>query len=339
MKDNSNIIFVLLIFFLVACTDSKQPFTFPKTIDVTTGQIDLDSVQLKYPYRIRITNTSLYLMDLHGYDYYCHQFEYPSMRFMHSFAKRGKGVNELASVGNIAVDRKGTLYLLGDFAKKIFTFHTDTNILETETELPEEIIYYPDFVLYDDSTYIMPDNYGKCRLYFINHQGKIVRTLGNIPNKKEMEHVSEAALGQAWRSFIGYNQANGILASVTQFGEVLEIFDLKNNREIIKVGMGGEPKCRYKGTEAFPDGILGYSDVYVGNQFIYALFWGHEYEKILEGKIRMHGGLFVHVFDLEGNPIKRYQLDRYITGLYINEETNQLLGTDANNEQLVIFDM
>ena len=47
---------------------------------------------------------------------------------------------------------------------------------------------------------------------------------------------------QAWRSFIDYNPRNGILAAVTQLGEVLEIYNLKDSTHVVRVGLHGEPE-------------------------------------------------------------------------------------------------
>jgi hypothetical protein len=50
----------------------------------------------------------------------------------------------------------------------------------------------------------------------------------------------------------------------------------------------------------------------------------------------MEGGNQIRVFDLKGNPVKQYILDRYITGFCIDEEKNILLGVDVNSDQPVV---
>ncbi len=330
---------LLILVFSCSGTNLKNYDGFQETVMVETRQQDFDSVYMMYPYRVRLHDSTLYVMDLHGKDFFCHEFSYPSCRYRKSFAPRGKGPGQLLSIGNIAVNDQGEIFVLGDYSRKIYNVDSGNNQLLTITELSDDILFYPDFVLYDDSTYIIPDYYGKCRFFFADRNGAISNQSGSIYNKKEMSRVPEAALGHAWRSFIGYNQHNGILALVAQLGEVIEIYDLNNGAVTVKIGPGGLPKCRYKGNNAIPTGLNCYSDVFVGDRYIYALYWGHEFEKIATNEISVEGGMFVHVFDLQGNPVKRYQLDRYITGLFIDEKNRLAIGTDVNEEQLVMFNL
>ncbi len=322
--------------FLFSCSDHRG-VKFPETVPVVTSQHGFDSVDLRYPYRVRLFDSTLYVMDLHADEFYCHKFTYPDLKFVRSFARRGKAPDELISIGNINVGAQGKVYVLNDFGRKMYIYDSKSGQFNQLAEFPVEMLYYSDFALYDDSTFVFPDYYGQCRLFFADRNGAIIRKMGNIPVKEKAGDIPEAALGSAWRAFIGYNPHNGIAALATQFGEVLEIYNLHNNTTKIVVGTGGEPKCKFRGAGAIPDGILGYSDVFVGEKNIYALFWGHEYKKIMSGEITVEGGNYIHVFDLEGNPIRRYELDCYITGFFVDEAAGEVIGTDVNEEHLVVF--
>ena len=52
-------------------------------------------------------------------------------------------------------------------------------------------------------------------------------------------------MAQAWRSFLDYNPHDGVLAMVTQLGEVLEVYNLKDSMEVIRIVENGEPKLKY----------------------------------------------------------------------------------------------
>ena len=162
--------------------------------------------------------------------------------------------------------------------------------------------------------------------------------LFKIPTKKKKDtNISDIALAQAWRSFIDYNPDNGILAMATQLGQVIEIYDLRTNETInILYGKYGEPKFLNQGAFAVPNGIMGYSDIQVGKDKIYAVFWGHSFKDIRKNQTSIEGGNIIQVFSLKGNPICQYILDKYITGFSINEENNTLIGLDVNNEQQVV---
>ncbi len=324
--------------FLASCSGDR-PVKFPETVTVVTRQLDFDSVYMKYPYRVRLSGSTLYVMDLHPREFYCHAFRYPSMQFIRSFAHKGKAPDELSSIGNIAVGEDEKVYILNSYGRKMYTYDLEDGHINPLTELPEEMLFYFDFELYNDSTFIFSDFYGKTRLFLVDRNGNITRTVGSIPAKENAGNIPEAALGSAWRAYVGYNPRNGIAALATQFGEVLEIYNLRDNSNRTVVGMGGKPKCSFKGNSAAPIGILGYSDIFVGDKHIYALFWGHPYEKILNGEITVEGGSYIHVFDLKGNPVRRYELDQHITGFTVNEATGELIGTDVDNENLIVFNL
>ncbi len=339
MKKISIIGLFIVSVYAVSCSE-KDYVTFPETVAVTTIQQNFDSIYMRYPYRVRLIDTALYVMDLHPDGYYCHEFAYPSMRFIRSFARRGKAPGELISAGNITVGGGGkTVYVLNDFGRKIFAYDRESGQMNPFIDLPEEMMYYSDFAPVNDSVFVFPDYYGQSRLFFADRHGKIVRKTGVIPATEHPSDISEAALGSAWRAFLGYNPRNGVAVLATQFGEVLEIYDLRDDRSKVVVGAGGEPRCRYKENRAIPNGIMGYGDVFVGENRIYALFWGHEYEKIARGEITIEGGNYIHVFDLEGNPLRRYELDRHVTGIFVDEASGEALCTDVNEEQLVVFDL
>lgn len=102
--------------------------------------------------------------------------------------------------------------------------------------LDKDILRALDFVAMDDSTFIIPDYSGDSRFCLVNRQGSLLHKLGGIPSSNE-DALKNArpALAQAWRSFIDYNSRNGVLAAVTQFGEVLEIYHLKDSTRTVYI--------------------------------------------------------------------------------------------------------
>ncbi len=110
----------ILSLFVGSCSE-RSYVTFPETVTVTTYLQNFDSVYMHYPYRMKLFGTTLYVMDLHPNGYYCHEFTYPSMVFVGSFAHKGKVPGELTGIGNIAVDAVGKVYVLNNFGREIYT--------------------------------------------------------------------------------------------------------------------------------------------------------------------------------------------------------------------------
>jgi hypothetical protein len=70
---------------------------------------------------------------------------------------------------------------------------------------------------------------------------------------------------------------------------------------------------------------------------IYAVFHGRSFKDILrtyqQGGKHEDGGRVIYVFDLEGNPVRKYQLDQAVYGIDVHEELNMIFATDVNHDQ------
>ena len=106
-------------------------------------------------------------------------------------------------------------------------------------------------------------------------------------------------------------------------------------------GPEGEPQYKpaNDGT-GVPTGIMGFSDIKVTSKYIYAVFQGIKFDDkiaaIKQGKEPENGAKYIYVFDLEGNPVRRYELDRRINSIDINEETNTIVATEAKSDDPII---
>jgi hypothetical protein len=290
---------------------------------------------MRYPYRIRTTDSAVYVLDLHPAEYYIHKLsDEKEMKHIASYGKRGEGPMEFLDAENIRLDTQNRLWTLDANNSK---FAIWDSCEQTETSLDPQLIRSLDFTFLDDSSLIIPDYTGENRICIVNNKGELIKKLFSIPDERQ-QGVSQISLAQAWRSFIDYNPQNGILAVVTQLGQVIEIYDMKKEQHITLINATkGAPQFTEKQNYAIPNGIMGYSDVYVSENTIYALFWGYSFEDIRSAKIKHEGGNRIQTFDLNGNPQKEYIVDRYITGFCIDEANNRLIALDINSDQPIII--
>ncbi len=335
------IIFFSSVLVVQGCIESNYSgFHFEEGIELTGKTLPIvDSVSLRYPFRIRQKESSFYVLDLHGYQFYCHILSYPSMKLIESYALKGNGPDDFLSVENIRLNKNGDLFLLDANKETINIYDSNNDHTFKQIRLSDKLVRSLDFTLIDDSLFAMTDYTGKCRINIVDSNGSIIKQLFEIPTKKGKDpNISGVALAQAWRSFIDYNPNNGILCTVTQLGQVIEIYNIKTNKIVnILYGKHGEPEFINQGANAIPNGIMGYSDVQVGKDKIYTVFWGRSFKNIRRNPTtKIEGGNILQVFNLEGEPICQYTLDRHITGFTINEENNRLFGLDVNNEEQII---
>jgi hypothetical protein len=335
-----NLLICCLLTVAIGCKNTNNNLSydsFPVNISLTGKSIETDSVMLRYPFRIKHQDSLAIVMDLHHPDYFYHSFTYPQFRYLSSFGKRGQAPEENLSVENFRL-AGGKMWGL-DANKHLITNLSLQRVHEKtstkEISLDKEIIRALDFALYDDSCFIIPDYSGKHRFHIIDMNGDIKSSRGEIPS---VEHKNkDIALAQAWRSFIDYNPDNGILAMVTQLGEVLEIFNLKDGTHIVKFGPHGEPEYNETEGMAIPSGIMGFSDIQVTDKYIYAVFHGRSFKEIAQQQQpAIDGGQYIYVFSVKGEPLVRYTLDRFIYGIDVNEKTNELYAVDVNSNLPIV---
>jgi hypothetical protein len=325
--------YICYLLFLTACADRNGGVVFPETANLSVSNNYKSDVYMRYPFRVILSGSSLYVMDLHAPEYYIHKYNMYGSDLIHkeSFGKRGEGPEELLDAENIRIDSNGRLWTL-DANRQSLVYWDNSE--QEKLALSPELLRPLDFALINDSTFIVPDYSGENRICIVNQKGEVVERLFSIPQKR---NTSKASLAQAWRSFIDYNRNTGILATVTQLGQVIEIYNINEKTQIAVVNQNnGAPVFKEKSIYAIPDGIMGYSDVHVADSIIFALFWGHSIKDIQQQKIKHDGGNRIHVFDIKGNPLKEYILDRYITGFCIDETNNRLIGLDVNSDEPII---
>ncbi len=322
-----------------SCTDNQVDADLfkDKELSVQSTDVKTDSVYMRYPFRIKKLGDKLLISDLHGSEHYCYQFSYPQMQLQHAFAVRGQGPSEFLDVENVRFTSKGETIALDANKCMLTVFDTKSRQSTNQIKLDQKLIRTLDFDCLNDSSFIVPDYSGKNRICILNHQGLIIDQLFTIPTRRSHKYQSTMSLSQAWRSFIDYNPANGILAMATQLGHVLEIYNM-NSKSIVNIvyGCSGEPEFIDKGAYAVPNGIMGYSDVQVGQNKIYALFWGRTFKDIRNNTEITEGGNMLEVYDLQGNPLCRYMLDKYITGFCVDEKDNTMLALDINSNQYIV---
>ena len=317
---------------------------FPQTIELKARVQPLDTALFRYPFRVRVQGDKAVVMDLHGTDYFCHVFHYPGFRYFASFGKRGEAPEEMLSAENIRWHGQSLWGL--DAGKSVLTKYDFTSsgcsiVPQKVINMDADMLRVLDFVMVDDFTFIVPDGSGSSRFCWVNYQGKLLRRTGQIPSANaEALQNARPALAQAWRSFIDYNPHNGILAMVTQLGESIEIYNTKENTHTVLYGPNGEPQFKSVKGEGFPTGIMGFSDIVVTDQHIYSVFQGVHFKDKLashqRGEKPEDGGRYIYVFDLKGNPIQKYILDKPIYGIDVNEKTKTIIATCVESDEPIM---
>ncbi|MDR3218226.1 MAG: TolB-like 6-bladed beta-propeller domain-containing protein [Dysgonamonadaceae bacterium] len=81
------------------------------------------------------------------------------------------------------------------------------------------------------------------------------------------------------------------------------------------------------------DDLLGFLDVFATSEYIYALYCGKKY-----GDNRAFLANIIYVYNWNGERIKKYILDKELSGICVNKENTKIYGlyTDSNDDRLKI---
>jgi len=342
-------LYILGVVCLVACSGVNERANynsypkFPHEIALNAQVIRLDTVFFRFPYRVKIKDHVALVMDLHNTDFYYHAFSYPDWEHITSFGRRGEGPEEMLSAETFHFQSLDSIWAL-DANKMEFTLWS-LSLKEKRAErvecipIDKELIRVLDFFPVD-SGFLTPDYLGEYRYHKVSFQGEPVFSEGQIPSSTKYKEKIKPALAQAWRSFIDYNPGNGVFVMATQLGEVMEIYNLKENSHKVTKGPNGDPLFDVSQGYGIPTGIKGFNDIKVTDNYIYAVFDGQSFKEMAaryqKGEEPEDGGQYIYVFDLEGNPVRKYILNRYIYGIDVNEEEGIITATDVNHDEPIL---
>ena len=273
---------VILLFALVLITScggqKKQEEKEVRNVQLKGEEMPVDTALFRYAYRIRVQGDKAVVFDLHNVDYYYHAFTYPGFKYISSFGKRGEGPEEMISAENIRWGGDNTAWVLDGSKNRLFRYGGiapgQEPKLEENISLDKAFMRPLDFDLSGADSFVIPDYSGENRFSWADMSGNLLHKSDCIPITDEKQLKESApAVAQGWRSFISFSPDKKLLVTVTQLGDVLDIYNMENGRHINYKGEDGEPEFHVT-SEGYgiPAGRMCYYDVQVTEHYIYAIY-------------------------------------------------------------------
>ena len=350
MKKLISLVILLGILSVYAFTKSSSEMeyseiVFPKTEELKGNVVPLDSALFRYPYRLRVNKDRVVMEDLHGVDHFFHLFTYPDFRYLSSFGQRGQGPEEMMTVDDCRW-RGNSFWGLDNIKSELVRWDFDegrTQMIRKERiKLDKATFRAFDFVFYRNNSVLIPNFSGDTRFCEVDINGKLIKKWGTIPtDDKDGLEKAPHVFGQGWSSMIDYSSESGILVAVTQYGEVMEIWNTKNNVYQILKGKLGDPKFEVSQQKyAIPAGVRGANDIQVTDRAIYVIFRGVSMKEDMlayqKGKPLPEGGRTVRVFSLDGKPLKQYKLNHSVSGIWVDEQAGKMWALDVNSDEPLV---
>ena len=338
MREVKVIVSITCLSILIACNKMGsgsiiQVNEFPENSDITCVQMHLSEDNLvEYPCKVIVTDSMLFLLDLgRAADYFVHSYSLVDYLYHQSFFKRGQGPDEYLSINNIQILRD-TLYAYSSTNEVVclpldnigndteinrYKMSSDFGYLNRGHKI-NEYFYFPVFNSFNDN-----------RMLELNRNGELVSSFGELVS--DLSAIDIVAY-QAYMPFL--NGRDSILVAATQFGEVLEIYNLNDYSQTTVVGKNGYPKFQEINGFAVNKGIVGYEDVQVTERYIYALFNGESEELKV---VNRQGGRYLYVYSHDGTPMLKLTLDRYIIAFFVDELNQRAYLLDVNSDTPLFY--
>lgn len=222
--------------------------------------------------------------------------------------------------------------------RKISSFSmNDTTLLATrDHNIPDPSLGPMDIIKIPNGNYLGVGWESKSKLLEFNPDGELVGSYGEIEKLAEMPDLPINQVSLLNRGRFGGNQENGIYVKVSMYRDLMEIFNYQTKKFFTVIGPDLKlpefefVESKFGGMMSYPpDFPKKYQNVAVSENFIFALYSGYSYYDYAKSGLTAKE---IRVFDLNGKPKWRLKLDRSVSYISINEQSNEVyaLTTDEN---------
>jgi hypothetical protein len=335
---NKKIYFLILTVFFFNCKNNNDEFVDlfkqTKTIKLSSKKVDLNKTDLFFSHMFEMKYVDDLIIISDPSESYTMKIVDLKEKKIKNFLKRGKGPNEMPSQSNwFSIDNKNhVLYITDGF--NYYKYSIDN--VKSENYTPD-LIFKPVF-----KNYGFIGSTAFCNGFLVG--GLYDKKFGayNIDSKDLIERneylKSETPL-LCQAKFYSHPSKN-LICSFQSKSAVMAILKIENNNLKIKDftwwnSQGEQVKDENKISFIPKKGSKnGFITADVTNKYIYSLYSG---KVINTSSIKELSDSFlskyIYVFDWEGKPVKRYELDQEVRSITVDEKNNILYAASYSGEE------
>ncbi|MEJ5995228.1 BF3164 family lipoprotein [Pedobacter sp. Du54] len=273
-------------------------------------------------------------------DYVFYKYSLPSKTLDGRYIKGGRKFGQ--ALGPMSNGVYNTIFWLHDVTKnKIITYrHTGDSALSVPKDSGNEYAFptlYYSIQLLDSMKLLASGSFdSKSKLQVLDLvSGKKEGEFGSyLPNPK---HIPFNSWKMAYQSFLFIKPKHDKAVLACRLTDRIEIFDLRSKKNIIIQGPENfKPEFtpmrsgnmdlitrNEKSRFAFVNGLTT-------DRYIYLLYSGN-----LHNSPNLDYGKYVYIYDWEGNPIKKLNLDRYVSCISIDRGNKTIYAFDVISKSIV----
>lgn len=338
---NKILLFLLFASLLCSCTNRSAADPFQSHDDLELQEMHIrDSIgrviSLKATREYLIVNernaeTQLCLFDKNS-------------QAMYHFARTGEGPQRVLGCWNI-LPEENSLDIFDLRKNTLITYAVDS--IKKQGELADYTILtskVPTGSLevgrLGENQYVAIGMFGVDRFVFFDAEGNVVKKGGVYP-PKERDDVADLVHAVAYQGMMATHETKKRIAVCSRYAGVMQVFDYATEEIALTneyihflanyTQTGGGANVNFSITQ---ETRWGYLSIDANSTHIYALYSG---KVQMESPEDFHLGSEIHVFDWEGNPVKKFKTDRKLSQITVDEE--MLFGFDAEKEDMVFSDL
>lgn len=337
-----SLIFLVMISGCSFAQSNKEFKSFPRIEQLRHSRVEIR--ELISPSSIHLINDTIILVDK-NLEHAIHFYNVSNWSSIGSYGKRGKGPAEVEKPkfhGQFTEENGETYLWFSDIRSfKLFKVSLTKmiNDIDSEPEIsyripPELALSYKEIYAVSDTEFVgtvAGEQLGG-RFFHIDMKKKTADWMPNFP--KQNLKVPEHKIGYLYSSAAAFNRKTNQIASGMYLFDRIDIVNVleekvltifqEGNSEIKEVDLRDDSRLFPLKTEFY------YTRAYSTENYIYLLYANNTEQQIAESR---KSPTELHVFDWDGNPIYKGQLDMHSLGsFFVDEKTRKLYAINYQPE-------
>lgn len=343
MKQLERLIFLFVISLLVhGCLEKHDSFIkfnkFPIEYDLFSKPVIL----LKTPGAfLELYDTLLFCCNTYDQEYFIRIYNKNSFKLYKKFLRKGKGPHEMSLFGRIAIDNKNHSLWISDYPHNDLWGYSIDSVLMGKSTVPSTIVHLPskvypiiEFHCYD-SLFYLPALGGGTGFSVFNIKGMEVNHIGDL-NLDENKKIIGTELNYTLSNI--FPQRNKVITTYRYFDKLV-IYEINGKHYSVAYGPDHLDLDKQLKGDDFTR-IEAYFPYYPRtlNRFIFAVYNGKPGMVIKKetGSPMPTSGYKINVFDWEGTPIARLNLDHQIVSFVIDSLKNRIIAFAADADTSIV---
>ncbi|WP_024771535.1 BF3164 family lipoprotein [Aquimarina macrocephali] len=321
---------------------------FKEVVSLQSDTLDVISGKLIRPVKMNLLGHYLVISDISAQKN-IHIVDIKENKYLGGFIDIGSGPDELSSQWGLSKSSDSTFIVSDTYYKKFLGFNinelltTGKSFIRGEID-KEDIPYFFDYNEDKNSLLYAGHLTNEFRLHEKDLDSGTISGYGEL--LKDPTGKSDEIKVRNFLSVANISSNRSYFAFAYIFAPMVEVFDYqKKETKTVLLPDNKEPTYYAREEEevlsvgAGRDATLEFDDITMSENYIYALYTRRKMKNLNSGKSR------VYVFDYKLNPIKIYNLDRYIQFFDVDNDNviyglhTERLGSESDKQKVFIYNL